>query len=65
MTFSQEISVAKMKTASKRLECTLNDIVLGAVASSVSEYMTERKFPFTNNKINVIYNMKTPPKSKQ
>lgn len=43
----------------------LNDILLGAVSSSVSEYMTERKFPFVNNKINVVYNMMTTPKSKQ
>jgi len=40
-------------------------LILGAVASSISEYMTAHNFPLKHNKINVIYNMKEPPKSKK
>jgi hypothetical protein len=39
LAYTNDLSVAKIKQASKKLECTLNNIILGVVPSTISEYM--------------------------
>lgn len=61
LSFSSDHSVAKLKTASKKLGCTVNDLMLGVVGSSVSEYMNARNIPLKQAAIDVVWNLKEPP----
>ena len=63
--FTKDLSVAKVKAASKKLGVSINDMMLAVVTASISDYATLKKIPLKRETLNVLYGLKGMPESKK